>query len=130
MTKRPFDQSGHDRVIQVAADNLRNANKYEVYTNPGSERNTKVGEFYPDIIVTSRGSNTVQFIIEVETSSSINENEITQWRDYSALGGAFYLLVPQADLSKAKQLCSANNIVAKFGSFSANAQGGFDILYE
>jgi len=129
ISRLPTDQQYHDKILQTAADNLRSTGKYNVYTNPNGEHNTRLGDSYPDIILTPQNSNTVQFIIEVETSDSVNENEIPQWREYSSLGGIFYLLVPIQDLARAKQLCVANTITARFAYYVVE-NNAIKITYE
>ncbi len=129
MIRQSSDQIFHDKIIQIAAENLKKTNKFTVYTNPNGEHNTKIGNSYPDIILTPIGSNTVQFVIEVETAISINESEVAQWREYSGLGGTFYLLVPKEELSRIKQICALFNITAKFGYYSVENENTI-ITYE
>ena len=124
-------QNIHDRVIQVAADSLRETNSYIVYINPGTQHNTRIGDLYPDIILTPTNSNNVQFIIEVETSDSVNANEaLTQWRAYSNLGGTFYLLIPQESRILAENICRQYNIQAKYGTWTINYLNQLTINYE
>lgn len=124
-------QTLHDRVIEIASNNLKNSNRYKVYTNPGNSKNTRIGELYPDIILTPMNDNRIQFIIEVETADSVNANEaITQWKSYSTLGGTFYLLVPQQSRILAENLCRMYSIRAKFGIYSINNLNQLTINYE
>jgi hypothetical protein len=124
-------QDIHDRVIQVAADNLQRGRQYTVYTNPGTQHNTRIGNLYPDIILTPLNSNNVQFVIEVETSDTVNANEaLTQWKGYSNLGGTFYLLVPQESKILAQNICRQYGIRAKFGTYSIDYLNQLTINYE
>lgn len=121
----------HDRVIQVAAENLRRTNNYRVYTNPGTEHNTSIGNLYPDLILTPPNSNNVQFIIEVETVDSVNANEaLSQWKAYSNLGGTYYLLVPQESRILAENICRQYGIQVKFGTWTINYLNQLTITYE
>lgn len=125
------DQNIHDRVIQVAADNLKNSGRFQVYVNPGSQKNTRIGNLYPDIILTPATTNNVQFIIEVETSNSVNANEaLSQWQAYSNLGGAFYLLIPKESRTLAENICRQYNIRARFGTWTINIHNELTINYE
>lgn len=132
MAIRDFSkQNIHDRVISVAAESLKQSGNFIVYTNPGSQHNTRIGNLYPDIILTPPNSNNVQFIIEVETSDSVNANEaLTQWQAYSNLGGTFYLLIPQESKILAQNICRQYNIQAKFGTWSINYLNQLTINYE
>lgn len=124
MSNGPFgNQSEHDKVIQKAYDGLDKVN-HDVYTNPGQSHNTGVDGLYPDIIITNKGDKYVKFCIEVETADSINQNEVSQWRDYSTrIGGTFYLLVPVEYKNKAELLCRQNGIKARFGTYQKDNWG-------
>lgn len=129
MANRNFlRQNEHDVVIQVAANNLDRV-RHRIYTNPNQQKNTHINGHYPDIIITPINENTVEFVIEIETEDSVNNNEATQWRIYSQLGGIFYLLVPLQSKTLAELICRQNNIKARFGTYSS--QGGrYIINYE
>jgi hypothetical protein len=132
MANRNFlSQNIHDRVIHVAANNLQRVGKYHVYRNPGAEKNTRIGNLYPDIILTPPDKNDVLFVIEVETSDSVNANEaLTQWKPYSNLGGTFYLLVPQQQRILAENICRQYGIVVKFGTYTVDNLNQLTINYE
>jgi hypothetical protein len=128
MAIRLYTQNEHDSVIQAAFNNLDKIN-HRVYTNPNQQKNTSINEQYPDIIITPAGDNTVKFVIEVETSDSVNNGEVQQWKTYSQLGGTFYLLVPFASKSTAELLCRQNGIKARFGTYRIQ-NGRYIINYE
>ncbi len=121
----------HDKVVEIASENLRRSNQFKVYANPGDSKNTRIGELYPDIIITPQNENRVLFIIEVETADSINANEaISQWKSYSNLGGTFYILVPIESKTLAQNLCNMYGIRAKFGTYFINNYNQLTINYE
>lgn len=121
-------QNEHDAVIQTAYENLDKVN-HNVYINPNQQKNTSVNGHYPDIIITAANDNNVKFTIEVETSDTVNQGEIQQWRTYSQLGGTFYLLVPYSTKSLAEVLCRQNNIKARIGTYRSQ-NGSYIINYE
>jgi len=124
------EQTEHDLIVKEAAKILEATGKYKVFTNPGQEHNVAVGGFYPDIIITNKDSETVRFVIEVETISSIKESEVSQWRDYAKLGATFYLLVPYSNLETAKRLCAEGKVTASFGYYWRDEQNKINISYE
>lgn len=128
MAFRLYTQNEHDSVIQAAYNNLDKIN-HRVYTNLNQQKNTSINGHYPDIIITPAGDNTVKFVIEVETSDSVNTNELQQWKTYSQLGGTFYLLVPFASKAKAELLCRQNGVKARFGTYRVQ-NGRYIINYE
>jgi hypothetical protein len=128
MALRLFTQNEHDNVIQAAFNNLDKVN-HRVYINPNKQKNTSINGQYPDIIITPADDNTVKFVIEVETSESVNTNEVQQWKTYSQLGGIFYLLVPISSKDLAELLCRQNGIKARFGTYQFQS-GHYIINYE
>lgn len=128
MAFRPYTQNEHDSVIQAAYNNLDKIN-HRVYINPNQQKNTSINGQYPDIIITPSDDNTVKFVIEVETSDSVNTNEVQQWKTYSQLGGTFYLLVPFTSKALAELLCRQNGVKARFGTYRVQ-NGLYIINYE
>lgn len=121
----------HDRVIKKTVEYL-NSVSYDIYTNPGQIKNAGINGNYPDIVMTQKGTNTVKFIIEVETADSINLNEtINQWKKYAAeINATFYLLVPQKSKNIAQTLCNQVGISVRFATFTENQIGGITISFE
>ena len=109
----------HDTVITQIIPRL-NTEKYDVYTNPGQEKNAGIGENYPDVILTVKGEKTVRFIMEVETEDSVTLVEaVNQWKKYvTEINATFYLVVPASVLSRAKMLCQQNGINARFTTYN------------
>jgi len=117
MTTRHKDyQAVHDTIIQEAFNSLDKVS-HDVYINPGTKNLTSVNSLYPDIIITAKGDKNVKFIIEVETQDSVNLNEVDQWKQYSQLGGTFYLLVPRDMKTTAEILCRQNEIKVRIGIY-------------
>jgi len=121
MAKRISSQSEHDRVTEASAGTYSQLTQqgYKVTTNPGNQQNRFVGSpehLFPDVIVwkpDQNDPNKGQAIIieEIETSESVNQNEVEQWRKYAALGvSKFILIVPASYASEAHRLVQINNI--------------------
>lgn len=123
-----ISQIEHDSVIEAAYNNLDKID-HRVYTNPNQQKNTNINGHYPDIIITLANDNTVKFTIEVETTDSVTNAEVHQWRTYSQLGGTFYLLVPFSSKARAELLCRQNGIKARFGTYRIQ-NGRYIINYE
>lgn len=129
MANRSYlSQSLHDRVIQTAAANLTN---WTVYTNPGQQKKAYIGNAYPDLILTNRATNNIEFVIEVETTDSVTAHEAYgQWRQYANLPGTFYLLVPLESRKSAAFFCNQYGINAKFGTYWIDNFNIIQITYE
>lgn len=122
MAQRDFiNNSLHNQVIEETVQHL-NSTDYDIYTNPGEAKNAGVNNNFPDIIMTEKGTNTVKFIIEVETEDTINIEEATsQWGKYSReISATFYLLIPQKSKNYAQALCNQVGISVRFATFSVN----------
>lgn len=111
----------HDKVVHDIVSHL-NTETYDVYINPGQEKNAGIGDNYPDVILTDKNSTTVKFIMEVETVESVSQEEaLRQWKKYvTEINATFYLVVPISSLKKAKELCQREGINARFTTFSIN----------
>lgn len=133
MTNRNFyNQVLHDKVIN-SASRFINSTNYDIYINPSSQKNAGIGIHYPDIILTDKGKTTVKFIIEVETSDSINLYEATnQWKRYAnEIQSSFYILVPTNLKMKTDQLCKQVGISARFGTYETDFAGNIsNIIFE
>lgn len=118
----------HDIVVCDIVSQL-NTETYDVYINPGQEKNAGIGDNYPDVILTEKNSTTVRFIMEVETVESVSQEEaVRQWKKYvSEISATFYLVVPVSSLKKAKDLCQREGINARFTTYSVD---GNTITYD
>jgi len=113
----------HDKVIAEAVKILSQEH-FDIYTNPNKEKNAGINDNYPDIILTEKGTNTVKFIIEVETVDSITENEAeNQWKKFATeIKSTFYLLVPANSINKANELCKKLGINVRFAQYTETAE--------
>lgn len=98
--REPINRNYHDKAVKDIAKKRFDEIKYDVYTNPGKEKNAHVGAednpLYPDIVVLEKGVDRRKAIAigEIETADTITENEAGQWKDYSNTKIPFYLYVP------------------------------------
>ena len=115
----------HDRVVEEIRNSL-NQTDYDIYINPGSEKNASVAGNYPDVIMTKKGESTVEFILEVETADSVTKSEAeNQWKRYATeIDATFYLVVPKASLNRAIQLCQQVGVNVRFATYVVNQFDG------
>src|SRR5947207_1085461 len=107
MSRSSIASTEHDVIVNLAASLISD---YEVHKNPDGEKNRWIEhnseKYYPDIMLVPRGQKNSTIIIEVETDESVNDDHADeQWKPYSKLGRAFYLLVPADSLEEAKRIC-------------------------
>lgn len=109
----------HDEVIGQIIKHL-NQKDYNVYTNPGQEKNASINGNYPDVVMTEKNGTTVKFILEIETADSVTEKEAEQqWKKYAdEIKASFYIVVPSGMVAKAKEYCVKYNINARFASYN------------
>lgn len=124
MNRNSENEALHNRIISELVKVL-NQNEYDIYTNPGEERIYHIGDNYPDLLMTKKGEKTVRFILEVETQDSvIIEEAYSQWKKYaSEIKSTFYLVVPQASLKKAQELCQQIEINVRYATYTIGADG-------
>ena len=111
----------HDEVIRQIIGHL-NQRDFDVYTNPGQQKNAGIGDNYPDIVMTAKNERTVKFILEVEVADSVTENQASQqWKKYaSEIRASFYIVVPNGYVTRAKQYCVKYGVNARFASYTVN----------
>ena len=109
----------HDEVIKQIVGHLNNRD-YDIYTNPGQEKNAGIAGNYPDVVMTEKGGLTVKFILEIETVSSVTELEAsTQWKKYAdEIKASFYIVIPSGVVTRSKEYCVKYGINARFASYS------------
>ena len=122
------EQTEHDLVIEAALEQFAGSAKYALHANPGTEQNVAVGHQYPDIVVTERGSSKVRFLIEVETTGTVGDQELNHWRALSMLGPPFYMLTPYAATADAARLCTNAGIKCHNGFYVKDELGRFKVV--
>lgn len=99
----PFEQTQHDKVIEESAKTyLRVTTENNIYTNPGQLKRFSVKDKFPDLIVKLSDGRVI--IEEIETESSVNQQELRQWVEFAELGYDFTLVVPFSKLEQARKL--------------------------
>jgi hypothetical protein len=122
------EQTEHDLVIEAAVEQFSNSAKYRLQANPGTEMNVAVGRQYPDIVVTEKGSSKVRFLIEVETTDTVGDQELGHWRALAGLGPPLYMLTPYAATADAERLCLTAGIKCHNGYYHKDEMGRFKIV--
>lgn len=132
MANRSIETTGlHDRVIREIK-NVLNQKDYDILLNPGQEKNANILGNYPDVIMAVKGIRKVKFILEVETSDSITKEEAEgQWKKYAdEIKATFYIVVPEASASKAKQLCQQAGVNARFATYNVDGFGKISFKFK
>ena len=104
---------------------MLNQRDFDIYLNPGQEKNAGIGGNYPDVIMTPKSEKTARFILEVETNDSVTKNEAEgQWKKYAnEINATFYLVVPEASAFKARELCKQAGVNARFATYDIDTTG-------
>jgi hypothetical protein len=126
--RHPAEQYEHDLVVQAAAEQFANSVRFDIHTNPGTERNAGIAGHHPDIVVTDKGTGKVKLVIEVETFGSVADIEVKQWREFAKLGPPLYLLVPYRVFPIAQRLCSGGGVKCHFGYYLQDEHGRFKVV--
>lgn len=113
--RSPKVQSEHDKVILEVAKREINLDDYTVGINPGESKKYPVrlaGRewIYPDLVVRHHTSRQLQEVHEVETSESVNQEEVDQWKDFASLRRRLILWVPLDSAARAAALLDKNKL--------------------
>src|SRR4030067_2320306 len=93
----------HEKVLAESAKSyLKVTTEDKIQANFGFEQKYQIEGKYPDLIVTFPSGEIV--IEKIETESTINESELTAWRELASLGHKFNLIVPLTKIEDAKDL--------------------------
>lgn len=111
------EKSFHDKAVTDIAKvkfpfpNQQNQNWMTYLNEPNQTKgiNMNGNTIYPDIVVVNTKEKTVAMIGEIESDSSVNQNEVDQWKEYSK-AGTFFLYVPKGTESEANKLISKNSV--------------------
>jgi len=127
-SRTPEEQTQHDLAIEAAVEQFASSAKYLLHANPGTDKNVAVGHQYPDIVVTDRGSSKVRFVMEVETTDTVGDQELNHWRQLASLGPSLYLLTPYAVTADAERLCAVAGIKCHHAYYIEDEHGRFKIV--
>jgi hypothetical protein len=115
MIERPIEEEVvHQEIITLLKKsmyNYPNATHPSLITFINHPLKNKVvidpdgNELYPDIVIVNSMVNKVVMIGEVETPSSMNETEVTQWRQFTRLSTVVYILYTKGFYSRMSDLC-------------------------
>ena len=111
----PIEQNLHDSVIDDVVSYInKNKKSYDnIRINKGHSNSYSVKRgneesYYPDVFLVK--NKIVIEIYEVETNQTINQDSVSQWKQYSSGQAKFYLVVPKDKLEEVKILVKENNI--------------------
>lgn len=126
MPQRPPDEQDlHDRVIRAINTRLTSAGRI-AHTNPGPLRMVAIDGLYPDLILSMVHERTdiVEAIYEVETASTVERQHAeAEWIPFSAIGVAFYLVVPADCLEEARRIAGDVGVKAALVGYTVDAEG-------
>jgi hypothetical protein len=105
-SRNSINQSDHDKAVRLLAVRWADPSRYNISVNPNGQKNFFVGPTnYPVVAWTVQGGrNVAVWIVEVETSDSVDEAEARQWLRYSATGVPLSLAVPVGSGSTALEI--------------------------
>lgn len=111
MSSRTYrDQSEHD-VAVGAIKSIYADNGVRIWINPNSRKNKSWSGEYIDVIVPVASNNNRAWVIEVETSSSITDQEARdQWSNYDDVYSSWHLAVPTGYMDKTRDLLNKHNL--------------------
>lgn len=136
VAREPQEKEVHDRaVVDIAKARFDYSNTsptWRTYVNEpkpmkGIPKNSRI--IYPDIVVFDTRDDSLQVVAEIETESSVNQEETTQWSEYSSVTGRFFLYVPKGFGLLAKGLLVNNNIsYAGLREYSYDSEGKLSVV--
>ncbi len=110
----------HDTVVRKYTELVlkNNPDKFRIATNlEGSDR-IMVAGLAPDIVIQDAKGAEILVAIEVETATSIDNNQAAErWKPISEKAPVFQLLLPKGTVARAKRICKKLGIKAKLQEY-------------
>ena len=110
-----YPNATHPSLITFTNHPLKNKTVYDPDGN----------ELYPDIVIINSFTNKIVMIGEVETTGSLNEIEVEQWRQFTRLSTTVYIFYPKGLYAKMSNLCKK---VPLTGFFEYNKEDSHYII--
>ena len=103
MERPPEEQKIHDMVLADSAQSYLAVTTAEnIKTNAAGQEIYEIDSIYPDLVAKLPTGEII--IEEIETESTVNEQERQQWRQLASLGYDFRLIVPLNKLETVKSM--------------------------
>ena len=108
----------YEKILERLYDGLKTDNHSKFKNDRLSERKFAVNNFYPDVILTKKDSNEIEFIIEIVVKSHIKKEVLFEkWKPLSEIGPIFYLLVPIAERNTIEKWCNEEKMKFRIGTY-------------
>jgi len=110
----------HDTVVRKYAELVQknNPDQFKVFTNLADGDIAKVGGIAPDIVLKDTKGSKILTVIEVESSTSIDNTRAEErWKPIADAVKSFQLLIPKGTLARANRICKKIGIKAKLQEY-------------
>lgn len=105
-------------ILNRLYDGLKTENHSKFKNDRLGERKFAVNDLYPDIILTKKNSNDIEFILEIVVKSYLNKDVLfKKWKPLSEFGPVFYLLVPKANRNTVEKWCNEEKMKFRIGTY-------------
>lgn len=113
----------YEKVLRRLFEGLKTERHDKFKNDRRDERKFAVDNLYPDIILTKKDSNTIEFMIEIVVKDHINQTALLEkWLPLSKKGPSYYLLVPKQNLKQVQKMCGDRKIQVRFGTYEIKDQ--------
>lgn len=108
----------YSKILEKLFNGLKTDNHSKFKNDRLSERKFAVNDLYPDIILTKKDSNEIDFIIEIVVKSHLKKDVLLEkWKPLSESGSNFFLLVPKVDRNTIEKWCSEEKMKFRIGTY-------------
>lgn len=113
----------YEKVLKRLFEGLKTERHDKFKNDRLNERKFAVDDLYPDIILTKKDSNTIEFMIEIVVKEHINQTALLKkWLPLSKKGPTYYLLVPKQNLKQVQKMCDDRKMQVRFGTYEIKDQ--------
>lgn len=108
----------YSKILNRLYDGLKTEKHSKFKNDRLSERKFAVNDLYPDIILTKKDSDEIEFIIEIVVKNHLSKESLQKkWKPLSESGPIFYLLVPKANRNTVENWCNEEKMKFRIGTY-------------
>lgn len=112
----------YSKILNHLYDGIKTEKHSKFKNDRLGVRKFAVNDLYPDIILTKKDSDEIEFIVEIVVKSHLNkESLLKKWKPLSNSGPIFYLLVPKVSRNLIERWCDEEKMKYRIGTYELNS---------
>lgn len=108
----------YSKVLEVLYEGLITERHDKFKNDRLGERKFPIFDLYPDVIMTKKDTQEIDFIVEIVSDKHANKETLhKKWKPLSETSPTFYLLVPKNKYKIIESWCLEEKMKVRFGTY-------------